>query len=109
MCAKATEPYRQSIPDIHLSLEYCTDSVPQDGHYYVLRDGQIEGRFRTLKEAQVRYKQLVAESGHVGPGKLAKADHRPPQEIEQFLDRLQDYWADSHKHTRRGGKTMYRS
>lgn len=109
MCAKATEPYRQSIPDIHLSLEYCTASVPRDGHYYVVKDGRIDGRFRTLKEAQVRYRQMVADSGYTPPGKVAKVDEKAAPEVEQFLDRLQDYWTDSHKHTRRGGKTMYRS
>lgn len=109
MCAKATEPYRQSIPDIHLSLEYCTASVPRDGHYYVVKDGQIDGRFRTLKEAQSRYKQLISQSGYAGPREKARPKSHSPQEVEQYLDRLQDYWGDSHKHTRRGGKTMYRS
>jgi hypothetical protein len=109
VCAKATEPYRQSIPDIHLSLEYCTALVPRDGHYYVIKDDQIDGRFRTLKEAQSRYKQLISQSGYTGPKEGARPENRSPQEVERYLDSLQGYWGDSHKHTRRGGKTMYRS
>ena len=29
--------------------------------------------------------------------------------VERYLDDLQAYWTESHRHTKRGGKTMYRS
>gem|GEM_PF-5637060 len=44
----------------HVSIESATDRVPDDGYYYVLRQGKIEGKFRRLKRAQEMYSKLVA-------------------------------------------------
>jgi hypothetical protein len=37
----------------------------------------------------------------------AKVDPRR-EAVERYMDELGLYWSESHKHTRRGGKTMYR-
>lgn len=100
--------YRQSIPAIDLSLERSTGNVPDDGYFYVLSKGGIKGRFRTKNKALVMYRALLEESGHKPQPVEAAAD--PSHEtVERYLDELETYWLDSHRHKRRGGKTMYRS
>ena len=101
-------PYRQAVPDIGLSLERFTGRVPDDSYYYVLQRGEVKGRHRTLKPAKTQYKELLAGSGWEPPasgGQVSPAN----EVIERYMDQLQDYWGASHKHSRRGGKTMYRS
>jgi hypothetical protein len=103
----AMESYRQSVPAIGLSLERETSSVPRDGHFYVLLNGEIKGRFRTMRQALALYKSLLKESGYTPPPVDRK--HDPAREaVERYMDELESYWADSHKHARSGGKTMYR-
>ena len=103
------EPYRQAIADLSLSLERGTARVPGDGYYYIVLRGEVQGRFRTLRQAQVKYKELVATTGY-----KPKPNERPKrtpaeQAVERYMDELEAYWGSSHKHARRGGKTMYRS
>ena len=101
-------PYRQAVPAIGLSLERSTGRVPDDGYYYVLQRGEVRGRHRALKPAKTQYKELLSGSGW----KPDPSGHQasPVNEVvERYMDRLQDYWGASQKHSRRGGKTMYRS
>lgn len=103
------EPYRQAIPTTGVSLERNTGRVPGDGFYYVLVDGEVKGRYRDLRRARLQYKEMVAATGWK-PAPPEKTTLDPSRdEVERYLDRLEDYWTDSHKHARRGGKTMYRS
>lgn len=102
------ELYRQSIPAIGLSLERSTEHVPRDGYFYVLLKGEIKGRFRTKSSALAMYRELLQGSGYKPPPVEASLD--PSREtVERYLDDLESYWSDSHRHKRRGGKTMYRS
>ena len=101
------ESYRQSIPAIGLSLERGTADIPKDGYFYVLLNGEIKGRFRAMKQALALYKSLLEDSGYTPPGVDTKGD--PAHEaVERYMDELEAYWTDSHRHARRGGKTMYR-
>ncbi len=103
------EPYRQAVPTIGLSIERNTGRVPSDGYYYVLLNGEVKGRYRSLRQAQSQYKQLLVESGwSPAPAKPASVD-LAREAIERYMDDLDAYWSSSHKHTHRGGKTMYRS
>jgi hypothetical protein len=57
------EPYRQVLPDLALSIERYTDAVPADGGWYLLRDGDELGRYRSLKAAQEAWREVVLASG----------------------------------------------
>lgn len=57
------EPYRQSLPDLELSIERYTEAVPRDGGWYLLRGGEQLGRYRSLKAAQQAWREIVQESG----------------------------------------------
>jgi len=103
------EAYRQTMPGSGVSIERFTALVPPDGYYYVLKAGSVEGRFRSLRQAQTKYKELLDTSGYK-PVAQNEGKTDPAQEtVERYMDQLDAYWTDSHKHTRRGGKTMYRS
>jgi len=49
---------KQYIEGADFSLERFTDSVPQDGRYYILKDSQIAAVFDSQEEAQAYYKRL---------------------------------------------------
>ena len=56
-------PYRQALPALALSIERHTPDVPDDGAWYLLKDGQQIGRFRSLKAAKEAWDAVVASSG----------------------------------------------
>ncbi|HEX3000106.1 MAG TPA: hypothetical protein VHR86_07710 [Armatimonadota bacterium] len=49
---------RQYIEGAGFSLERSTENVPEDGRYYLLRDGVIAAVFDNQDEAQLEYHQL---------------------------------------------------
>ena len=104
----SVESYRQSIPAIGLSLERGTAGIPKDGYFYVFLNGAIKGRFHAMKQALALYKSLVQESGYTPPLPGDKKADPAREAVERYMDELEAYWTDSHRHARRGGKTMYR-
>jgi hypothetical protein len=103
------DPYRQSIAAVGLAIERGTSAVPDDGHFYVLFAGQMQGRHRTLKKAQAQYREILSNQDWK-PKPLSQARINPPAEaVERYMDALEAYWAGAHSHRRRGGRTMYRS
>jgi hypothetical protein len=101
--------FRQSMPPWGVSLQRATEEVPNDGFFHLLVSGQVVGRHKTLKRGQAAYSAALHELGYTPPERpeqpRANATH---EAIERHLDELQEFWAGSHKHRRRGGKTMYR-
>lgn len=55
-------PYRQVLPGLQLSIERYTPDVPDDGAWYVLREGDQIGRFRSLKSAKELWGAEIAAS-----------------------------------------------
>src|SRR5687768_9082999 len=55
--------YKRSHPNAPLSIQQNTDAVPADGMFYVLRDREVLGRFRTLKKASEAYKAALEAEG----------------------------------------------
>lgn len=103
------EPYRQTIPTLGLAIEGATPRVPNDGHYYVVFEGEMRGRHRSLKKAQVQYREILAAEGWKPEPVKKKAISPGAEAVERYMDSLEDYWGDAQGHRRRGGKTMYRS
>ena len=58
--------YRQVLSGHALSVEQDTPNVPNDGYYYVLLDGNIQGRYRSLPQALKRY-QEIKKTLNIGP------------------------------------------
>ena len=97
-----SELYRQYIPDLDLSIERYTEAVPSDGKYHVLRNGEIFGSFRYLKQAQDAFRKLVQESGFKPNPSRSKGSASQTM-TDQYLETKELYWADSYKHRPRGG------
>ncbi len=97
-------PYRQYIPDIRLSIEKDTDAVPKDGKYYVLHEGKIEGTFRSIKQAQKLYRELVKKIGYTPSTKQEKRKSASELATDRYLEEKDFYWADSYKHRGGGGR-----
>jgi hypothetical protein len=92
------------------SLEQGTESVPDDGKYYLLLDGQVVNSFRSLKKAKESYQQLLADIGFEPEANGGGTDgeeirRRERQAVDYY--RVSDYWDEAHYH-RRGGKLSNR-
>lgn len=102
--AGSGDTYKHYIPDIGLSIEKNTENVPHDGKYYLLRDGQIVGAFRTLKKAELAFRELLAEAGYTPKPAEKQTKSAAEQNIERYLDAKDRYWAESHKYRSKGGR-----
>jgi hypothetical protein len=79
------EPYRQVLPELDLSIERLTESVPADGQWYLLKAGETLGRFRSLKAAQAAWREIVRESGwKPEPREVDVADLRRREQVERW-------------------------
>lgn len=98
------ESYKQYIPDLQLAIERFTPDVPPDGKYYLLRDGKVVGVYASLKKAQEKFRQIVAESGFV-PKKAERPTKSASEiDIERYMEAKELYWAESYRFRERGGK-----
>lgn len=98
------DTYRHYIPELGLSIEKNTTSVPQDGKYYLLRDGKVVKAFRTLRKAEVAFREALAETGYTPRPVEKQAKSAAEQDIERYLDAKDLYWAESYKYRGKGGK-----
>lgn len=96
--------YRQYIPEIKLSLEKGTSRVPEDGRYYIVRDGCIIGIFTSLKRGEERFKQLVAESGYKPNSSQDEKPGSGDESMERYLLAKAIFWAEGPKYKKKGGK-----
>lgn len=77
--------YRESWPEKNLSLEEGTDSVPSDGRFHILLNGEVLGTYANMKKAQSAYGEKKRELGWT-PGEPKRID---PQKLlrEEAADR----------------------
>ena len=95
--------YRQSIPDLGLSIERATESTPDDGKYHVIHKGKAIGSFRILKQAQELFRQVIEESGY-NPTPATHGKTTSQMMTERYMESKDLYWADSYKHRGGGGR-----
>jgi hypothetical protein len=96
--------YRHIIPQLNLSIERNTAKVPNDGRFYIVREGQIIESFRSIKKAEEKFRQLVKDSGYKPKVSPTKPRTAADEELERYLDAKELYWAESHKYRGKGGK-----
>ncbi|MBI3890660.1 MAG: hypothetical protein HY303_03925 [Candidatus Wallbacteria bacterium] len=63
--------YRQANLKANVSLEKDTGQVPHDGKYHLLVDGRSAGDFKTLKQAQEAYTQVLRDRNCEPPHEMA--------------------------------------
>lgn len=96
--------YKHYIPDIGLSIEKNTENVPQDGKYYLLRDVQIVSAFRTLKQAEIAFKEMVSELGYKPKPVKKQTKSAAEQNVERYLDAKDVFWAEGPIRRDKGGR-----
>jgi hypothetical protein len=95
-----TDQYVQRLPALGLSIERNTPAVPSDGYFYVLRDGVVLKRVRSLKSAQDTWRDVVAASGWTPP----KPQGRTPEAMlaadraARDRDARNEYWHSGRRH-----------
>jgi hypothetical protein len=100
--------YLQQLPAIGLSIERTTENVPDDGAYYLIRNGETLSKHSSLKSAQIAWKAVLDEAGwrpekrHLDPEELLRRE-------DDFRERTRfnEYWGSSHQF-RTGGKLRNR-
>jgi hypothetical protein len=79
------QPYRQTLAELELSIERFTEHVPSDGSWYLIRAGELVGRFRSLSAAQEAWRKIVRESGwQPRPIDVDPADVRRREQAERW-------------------------
>ena len=98
------ESFKQYIPDIGLSIEKNTENVPQDNKYYLIHKGKIIESFKTLKLAEVRFKEKVKEIGYKPKPVDKSAKSAAELNIETYLDSKDIFWAEGPRRGKSGGR-----
>ena len=95
--------YRQSIPELGISIERATESTPDDSKFYVFLGGETIGSYRSLKKAQEVFKEAIRESGFQPS---ATKTGRTPSEMmtERYMESKDLYWANSYRYRGGGGR-----
>jgi hypothetical protein len=96
--------YRHFIPELSISIERNTARVPNDGKFYILRDGEVIDTFRIIARAEARFRQLLKESGYKPEVSPTKPRSVVDEKLERYLDAKDLYWAESYKYRAKGGK-----
>lgn len=96
--------YKHFVPGIDLAIERYTINVPNDGKYYITKGGKAVQGFRSMKQAEERFTQLLDESGFKRkPMELKKAN--PVEEsVERILSAKKIFWAEGPKRRNKYGK-----
>jgi hypothetical protein len=92
--------YVQRLPVLGLSIERHTEAVPNDAWWYLLRDGEIVGRYRTLKAAQTAWSAFVEASGWKPPPRPDRTPAEILAEEKRARDRdaRNEYWHSGRRH-----------
>ena len=96
--------YKHYIPDLKLSIEKNTNNVPSNNYYYVIRDGEIIEKYRTLKKAKELFDNLVIESGYKPKLENSKPKGVRDYELDKYFYAKEVYWAESYKYRGKSGK-----
>ena len=94
--------YRHFIPQLNLSIERNTLKVPNDGRFYLIRDGCIIDSFRSIKKAEERFRQLAKESGF--KPEVAEPISSADESIERYQMAKDLFWSEGPKYARKGGR-----
>lgn len=100
--------FKQEVPKIGLSIEQGTPAVPDDGHYYVLLDGEVVFRSRSQAQALSKYRKHRDERLGPTPPKQTVNPAKALQRERLYVD-LQAVKSESRtskmtKRLRKGGK-----
>src|SRR5262249_40211342 len=61
--------YIQRLPALGLSIQKNTPEVAPDGRFYLLRDGEVLGRYRSLPAAKNAWQEVLDAAGWQPPNR----------------------------------------
>ena len=96
--------YKHYIPELKLSIERNTANVPNNNYYYVIRDGEIIEKYRTLKKAKELFDNMIKESGYKPKLENSKPKEESECELDKYFLAKEIYWAESYKYRGKSGK-----
>ncbi len=96
--------YKHYIPELKLYIERNTANVPKNNYYYVIRDGEIIEKYRTLKKAKELFDKMVKESGYKPKLEDSKQKDDHDYELDKYFLAKEIYWAESYKYRGKSGK-----
>jgi hypothetical protein len=68
------ESYSQRLPELELAIERNTPAVPEDDAFYLIRAGEIQGRYRTLQAAKEAWREVLEEAGWQPKGRKLSSE-----------------------------------
>ena len=98
--------YFLSATGTSISVQSFADEVPADGRYYLLKDFQILGSYKSKRAAINAFRKLLEKMGYESPLKPTPvtSDEILQQEREEReFYRSELYWSNAYKY-RDGGK-----
>jgi hypothetical protein len=96
--------YRHYLPALDLSIERYTNRVPADGKYHLVQKGNIIGSFRSRKQAEEKFHQLVEESGYKPDSTKTKPVDPAQEALERYSMAKDIFWAEGPKYRSKGGR-----
>lgn len=101
---RQSETYKHFIPKLDLSIEKGTSRVPSDGRFHLLKSGKIVESFRSRKLAELKFRQLVGESGYRPETPKTQPMNTADEYLEHYAMTKDVFWAEGPKYGRGGGR-----
>jgi hypothetical protein len=101
---RVTNRYERVHRPTGFAIKRATEDVPNDGRFHLVRNGQIVASFRTERDALLPYREAIQQSGWVPAEKVQGRVDISAVVADQAAAAAEDFWHESSKHRRRGGK-----
>ncbi len=96
--------YRHFIPEVDLAIERYTSNVPDDGRYHIVKAGKVTHSFRSLKQAEEKFRQLLLEIGLKPKSPPTESVNASDESIDRYVLEKEIFWAEGPKYRNKHGK-----
>jgi len=91
----------QRLPALALSIERGTPDVPSDGCFYLLRNGDVLTRSKSLRTAQKAWREVIDASGWTPPTPQQRTSEEmlAAERAARDRDARNEYWHSGRRHS----------
>jgi len=86
--------YRHYMPGLDLFIERYTSRVPSDGKFHLIYKGNIIDSFRSQKQAEEKFYQLVKERGYKTETPKTKRVDPSEDAVERYFQSKAIFWTE---------------
>lgn len=79
--------FKIEFPKAKLSLEQNTENVPHDNFFYLIKNGQILGKYKSRKIAEQKYKELAPKPRK----KKVKTEFDPQRAFTEWVELMPNF------------------